>query len=280
MKTRFSLWRTTAIFALASITGVASADTIRTYTGYDANTLPANDDGSTGSVNIGFTLNFFGTNYSNLFVNNNGNVTFDGPLSTFTPFSLLSTSTPIIAAFFGDVDTRAAGSNPVTYGSGILSGHSAFAANYIHVGVFGEISIFNTFQLLLIDRTDTGLGNFDFEFNYNVINWETGTASGGSPLGLGGNSARAGYSNGIAASFEIPGSAINGAFLDTNLTTGLISNQLGTPFDQANMNGRYDFQVRNGQVITPTNGAVPEPSTYGLFAAAGLLALVIARRKR
>src|SRR4051794_25827405 len=107
MKTRFSLWRIAAIFALASVTGVASADTIRTFTGYNANTLPANDDGSTGAVNIGFTLNFFGTNYSNLYVNNNGNVTFDEALSTFTPFDLLSTSRPIIAAFFGDVDTRA-----------------------------------------------------------------------------------------------------------------------------------------------------------------------------
>lgn len=54
--------------------------------GFAANTLPGNDDGSTGLVPIGLTANFFGTNYSALFVNNNGNLTFDAPLAEFTPF--------------------------------------------------------------------------------------------------------------------------------------------------------------------------------------------------
>jgi hypothetical protein len=281
MKTHFSAWRVAAVLTLAGLPGLASAAApIRTFTGSAANSLAANDDGSTGLESVGFTLNFFGSNYSNLYVNNNGTLTFTGPLGTFTPFSLLSTSTPIIAPFFADVDTRSANSALVTYGSGTLGGHNAFAANYLDVGVFSTIDIFNSFQVVLIERADTGAGNFDFEFNYSFINWETGTASGGNGLGLGGFSARAGYSNGIAASFELPGSAVNGAFLDSNLTFGLIHNQLGTPFDGANMDGRYTFQVRNGQVLPPNAGAVPEPSTYGLFAAAGLMALVIARRKQ
>ncbi len=54
-------------------------------------TLPAGDDNSSAAVNIGFTLNFFGTNYSSLYVNNNGNVTFDAPQSTYTPYDLTST---------------------------------------------------------------------------------------------------------------------------------------------------------------------------------------------
>ena len=51
--------------------------------GFNQNSLPANDDGSTGQVPVGFDLNFFGVPYSQLYVNNNGNVTFNGPLSDF-----------------------------------------------------------------------------------------------------------------------------------------------------------------------------------------------------
>jgi hypothetical protein len=68
---------------VAVTAGVGQAAPIRP--GFDGNTLPRNDDGSTGAVGIGFTTNFFGQNFTQLFVNNNGNVTFDGPLGTFTP---------------------------------------------------------------------------------------------------------------------------------------------------------------------------------------------------
>jgi hypothetical protein len=50
------------------------------------------------------------------------------------------------------------------------------------------------FQLVLIERSDTGAGNFDFEFNYDQIQWEARNASGG-VNGLGGSSARAGFSS-------------------------------------------------------------------------------------
>src|SRR5262249_31366002 len=71
-----------------SFTYVVAGSSLRTQPGFSANTLPANDDGSTGAVALGFTLNFFGTAYSTLYVNNNGNVTFGGPLSTYTPYAL------------------------------------------------------------------------------------------------------------------------------------------------------------------------------------------------
>ena len=50
-------------------------------------------------------------------------VTFDGPRSTFTPSAISSGAFgPIIAAFFADVDTRATGSLPVTYGAATMGG--------------------------------------------------------------------------------------------------------------------------------------------------------------
>ena len=52
-------------------------------------------------------LNFFGTSYTSLFINNNGNVTFKAPSSTFTPSQISAgANNPIIAAFWADVDTR------------------------------------------------------------------------------------------------------------------------------------------------------------------------------
>ncbi|MCM8794317.1 MAG: VPLPA-CTERM sorting domain-containing protein [Candidatus Omnitrophica bacterium] len=204
-----------------------SADAAAIVSGFNSTIFPGNDDGSTALVPIGFTVNFFGVNRSSLFINNNGNVTFDSPLSTFTPFALTTTSREIIAPFFADVDTRAG--NTVTYGSGLFDGRTAFGVNWIdvrHYNVFGIGNGLptNSFQLLLVDRGDTGLNNFDIIFNYDSILWEAGTASGGNSAGLGGgSSARAGYSNGTGLPgtfFELPGSAVNGAFLDGNLTTG------------------------------------------------------------
>jgi hypothetical protein len=223
---------------------------IRALPGFAANVLNRNDDGSTGQVPIGFTANFFGVSRSTAYVNNNGNITLDSALSTFTPFDLTSTQCQIIAPYFADVDTQNASSGVVTYGNDTVDGHLAFAANYINVGYFpSSADKLCSFQVVLVDRTDTGVGNFDIEFNYDKIQWEAGSASGGSG-GLGGSSARAGYSNGTRVTgtfFELPGSAVNGAFLDSNMTTGLIHNSIGSSEP-----GRYVFQARQGHISLQT----------------------------
>ena len=250
---------TSLILSLA-MSGAASAAAIRT--GFSSSILPANDDGSTGLVGLGFTANFFGTNYTQTYVNNNGNLTFTAPLSTYTPFGLVGTNTPIIAAFFADVDTRGAGSSPVTYGTGTVNGRNAFGANYVNVGYYdSQTNKLNDFQLLLVDRADTGSGNFDIEFNYNKVQWETGSASGGNN-GLGGIPAAVGYSNGLSGaanvSFQLPGSLTTGAFLDGgSAATSLIANSLNS-----DVLGRYTFNARNGTVVVnPPSTAVPEPFT-------------------
>jgi hypothetical protein len=50
------------IFSIASPT--AYADAIRDSSLFTANTLPANDDDSSDLVDLGFTINFYGTNFS------------------------------------------------------------------------------------------------------------------------------------------------------------------------------------------------------------------------
>ena len=87
---------------------------------YTANTLAANDDESTGAVPMGFTFNFFGTSYTQLFVNNNGNVSFGAALGSYTPSAFplpaalqipkTSTEADVLAVFapFGEVESEIA----------------------------------------------------------------------------------------------------------------------------------------------------------------------------
>lgn len=227
-----------------------------------ANVIPANDDGSSTAVDLPFELNFYGTTYSSLWVNNNGNVSFDGPLSTYTPFGLLATQTAIIAPFFADVDTRGVGSEPVRYGYGetTYNGRPAFCVNWVNVGYYNSrADKLNSFQLLLVSRPDAGAGAFDIVFNYDQIQWETGEASGG-VNGFGGVPARAGFSSGsgIAGSAtELPGSGEPGAFLDSS-GTGLIHSRLGSTSD-----GRYVFRVRGDGVIADTYVALGDSFQSG-----------------
>jgi hypothetical protein len=160
---------------------------VRWLSGFSANIMPGNDDGSSGQVSLGFPAGFAGGNYSSLYVNNNGNVTFTGPLSQYTPTSI---HPDMIAPFFADVDTRV-GHGIVEYGTDTVDGHAAFGVIWSNVGYYAyHLDKLNTFQVILINRPDLGSTAFDIEFNYDTIKWETGDASAGSG-GFGGFPARA-----------------------------------------------------------------------------------------
>lgn len=226
----------------------AQAGAVRNLPGFATTSLAPNDDGSYSgggtntavAVPIGFSINFYGDTFSNLYVNNNGNVTFSNSLSTFSPYGLTNTLTQIIAPFFADVDTREG--NLVTFGNDTVDGHAAFGVNWILVGYFDEhTNKVNSFQLVLINRSDRDPGDFDIEFNYDQVQWETGDASEGTN-GLGGDSAVVGFSNGSAlpgTSLQLQGSMIPGELLDSN-PGGLIHGDLNT-----NVLGRYIFPIVN-----------------------------------
>lgn len=221
--------------------------------GFDHQFLARNDDFSTPLVPIGFPIHFFGRTETHCYVNNNGNITFSAAISTFTPKPLQNLGLTIIAPFWADVDTRPAGSDVVRYSHGIetIDGHPAFGVNWSDVGYFANRDDkLNAFQLILIERSDTGPGNVDIEFNYNRILWETGGASGGID-GYGGSPSRSGLTNGTDRTVELAGSGQATIQLDAvpasgqpNLLTGLIYRSRNSIIP-----GRYIFRVRDGAVL-------------------------------
>ncbi len=280
------------VAAVVAFPGVGSSQAVRS--GFNLTNDGRNDDGTYTApggctnpniggtcagtaVNIGFTGNFFGTSFSSLFLNTNGNATINGPQSTFTPFSLVQGGiNPIFAPFFADVDTRSSGSAVMQFGNGTVDGHIAFGVDWLGVGYFNShADKLDLFQLMLIDRTDTGAGNFDFEFNYGNMLWESGDFSGGTN-GLGGNCAAAGYSNGLSGaanrSQELAGSHVCGALIDGGVDA------LNTHSLNSDIQGRYLFNVRGG-VVVPITTTTPEPGTYVLVLT-GLAILGIAVRNR
>ncbi len=219
------------------VNGLGGAD------GFGEGVVTRNDDGSSVAIDIrpifgSAGLNFFGTNYTTLFVNTNGNVTFGGPLSSYTPSPIgVGLSVPIIAPFWMDIDTRggrgaaspggtSTGSNLVYYDLDITA--HIFTVTWDDVGYYSNHTTpSNAFQLQLIDQ---GGGNFDIIFTYENIQRATADLPG---------IARAGYSpgNGQPGGFELPGSGDVNAILQVDTNAG----NTGTA-------GYWVFQVRGGQI--------------------------------
>ena len=212
------------------------------------NSATGNTTFSTGvAVPVGFVMKWFGARFAGVFVNQMGNVTLDAANPTMpNNINFNNSDRKIIAPFYGNVDTRTLGT--IFWGRGVLCGRPAFGVYWNNVGNFDAGTTSNDFQLILIQRTDTGAGNFDIEFNYNGISWDNTTAND--------RAAGVGFSNLGTPFFQLPGSFqtptgfINGSGVGWgNPMSGpeLTANRL-----LATTPGRYHFLVRNGTVFVPT----------------------------
>jgi len=131
--------------------------------------------------------------WSTIWVNINGNLSFGGPVSAFTPNAIPGLTRPTVAPFFGDVDLT----GPDNPGKVVLCEDEAsqsIMVTWIDVGYYdaryspGQL---NTFQVILRDLglicaldEDAVVYGLGIEFRYEALHWYVGEASGGTAEGL------------------------------------------------------------------------------------------------
>uniref|UniRef100_A0A3Q3J170 NIDO domain-containing protein n=1 Tax=Monopterus albus TaxID=43700 RepID=A0A3Q3J170_MONAL len=209
-------------------------------------TSPRTDDGSSPLIPLQRTFVYFGRPYNQIYVNNNGHLTFDNPWYSYTPqmFPLYGSS-DIIVPFWTDLDNRQTGAiyyNQYTSGSVLQQAtqdiHAyfpglSFNAEWVFVATWYEVAYFpttgtqTTFQAVLISG-----GRYSFVLlNYGII------AS---------TNRNAGYDT-ISSShhFTIPGSFTSNA-------TG--SNSVFSLGSNVNVPGRWAFRIDDGSTGCTFNG--------------------------
>ncbi|MCA2012473.1 trypsin-like serine protease [Cereibacter sphaeroides] len=204
---------------------------------FSCSSLGPIDDGSSGLVSIGFPVRMGAETFTEVAVNNNGNISFGATFGDYQAGRLVDLTLPIIAPFLADVDTRASGSGVVYYGTGRIGTRRAFTAIWPLVGSYSlDAEALNAFQVTLIELGRNS-GNFRIEFNYAQIEWdERAAGSTAAP--------RVGFSlvpDRPARSREIGGSGEFGVLLDTG-TRPLVDRS------NAGRAGRFQWVVRGGRL--------------------------------
>lgn len=164
--------------------------------------LTGNDDGSSSPLPLPFSFNLFGTIFNEVFINNNGNLSFGSSFSSFTSTGFPVDGLRMVAPFWADVDTR--GDRGFVWVKFVAS--NVLAVAWDAVGYFEQRGDKrNTFMVMISDGNDAsmGIGN-NVCFCYGDMEWTTGDASGG-VNGFGGTPATAGVNegNGTGLFFQI-----------------------------------------------------------------------------
>ena len=162
--------------------------------------VPRNDDGSLGPINLGWTFSFCGNNYNQVWINTNGNLTFNGPYGIFTPTGFPVAGVPMVAAFWSDIDTRNTACGQIWY----KMYSNCLVVTWENTGYYNQhCDKTVSFNLIISDGSFAGclgIGN-TMGFRYGDMQFTTGDASGGSG-GFGGAPATVGFNSGNGINFE------------------------------------------------------------------------------
>ena len=146
--------------------------------------LPRNDD--QGYIQqIGINFPWLGQIKNSLYINTNGNLSFDGPFRSYQPTGFDSNSINMIAAFWADIDTRGAEDGHIWYKT---TSDNKFVITWEEVARYGGDStnpLRNTFQIVLSDASYAG---DHICFCYSDMEWTIGSAThtGAAQVGIAG----------------------------------------------------------------------------------------------
>ncbi len=204
-----------------------------------------NDDGFM-ALNLGFDFSFFGKTYNHLYLNNNGNVSFEAGISAYEPEGPTGAESPVISVFFGDVDTRHPASGVMHY----RLGADQLVVTWHQVGSYNQRgSALNSFQLVLRgDGFATPAGEGRIGFFYGDMNWERTDTS---------QTAAVGFGDGAGNSVVIAGSNEPGM-------VGIVDNQ---------------YIWFNDALVPVEPSEVPEPGSLALLCL-GVLGVARYSRRR
>ncbi len=174
-----------------------------------------NDDWSSNVIPLPFSFCFYGDPISDVYINNNGNLSMINPYSDFTSTPFPNNLYEMIAPFWADVDTRDFTSGLVYY----KLTSSSLIIQWENVGYYDtQSNLVNTFQMIISNNLDSIIPDSDnISFCYKDMQWTTGDASNGIG-GLYGDPATVGINkgNGIEyiqiGQFDQPGVAFDGPF--------------------------------------------------------------------
>ena len=132
-------------------------------------------------IPIGFDINFFGTTYSQIFINSNGSVTFDKGSSNYNqPLKDVLNGAVGLAPFAVDIDNRDLKSDLKPWGATrhadffywgrtTYQGKQAFVVTWMNMQIYPAtvgVNDFSTFQVIILDN---GSGDADYIINFGSL---------------------------------------------------------------------------------------------------------------